>query len=205
MHLKYEPASEPLHISRTQNRPAAGPAGSQPGPLPPRGGQWIWLGWGEIEAREGEARERGERERGAREREREREMRLRALGTPRPPHTLGYIVACDQVAVRQWTQPGPLLPTFTASERSGITLEGFQGSCLQTEARIWPGMSYLCHIRSTVVGWAGSNNMTCHEPEPSHTLLRVEFLAVLFRDAAGCSLRWLSNANSICLRFVSSG
>jgi len=37
----------------------------------------------------------------------------------------------------------------TASERRGDNLKGFEGFYLKAKARIWPGLSYVCQIRST--------------------------------------------------------
>ena len=49
-----------------------------------------------------------------------------------------------------------------ASEQSGNTTAYCKGICLNVKARIWPRLSCVCHIRSTVL-----RHGTLHpEPKP---------------------------------------
>ena len=39
--------------------------------------------------------------------------------------------------------------TIFAPERKGINLKDFKDFYMKAKARIWPGLSYMCHFRST--------------------------------------------------------
>ena len=76
-------------------------------------------------------------------------MKLTALRTrqPRPPSTLSgtvYQATLSPVHLSDGVVFGPL-----QSEEG--TTEGVQDSYLRAKALIWPGLSYMCHIRSTAV------------------------------------------------------
>ena len=45
--------------------------------------------------------------------------------------------------------PPPLPQPLFVSKRRGINLKGLQDFYLKAKARIWPWLSYMCHIRST--------------------------------------------------------
>ena len=65
-------------------------------------------------------------------------------------HSLGHGERTFTVRV-----PGQKRGWGSDCERRGNTLEGYNDFSLKSKARIWPCLSYMCHIRSIAGGWGG--------------------------------------------------
>jgi len=64
--------------------------------------------------------------------------------------------------------PGPCADAQcpTAAERSGKNLTRLQDFDLKAKARLWPGLSYLCHIRSEAARtWRGAGRLSVSSAE----------------------------------------
>ena len=69
---------------------------------------------------------------------------------------------------------------LTASNRNGNTLKRFKDVCFNANARIWPWLSYMCHIRSTGDGETPPQKRE-REFFIDNLLVRVHFIIVMIR------------------------
>jgi len=62
-------------------------------------------------------------------------------------------------------------PCSTAAERKGNQLKGLKDFYLNAKARIWPWLSYMCHIRSTAACPPPPRSVYCISEERESSLL----------------------------------